>query len=46
MQEVADGGGDAIAFSVMPVKITSATYNGKKYYFVKQYQSDRETVTQ
>lgn len=46
LNQVADGGGDPIGFMVMPVKISSASYNGKKYYFVKQYQVLRETVTQ
>lgn len=36
---------DAIAVSVMPVVYTSQTINGKKIYFVKQYQTARETTT-
>jgi hypothetical protein len=35
-----------IGVSVMPVTYTTATYGGKKYYFVKQHQYTRETVTQ
>lgn len=45
MQEAAYTG-DAIAFTVMPVSYTTATYGGKKYYFVKQSQHSRETETQ
>jgi hypothetical protein len=37
---------DQIGFSVMPVVISSQTYNGKNYYFVKQQQYLRETSTQ
>ncbi|RYD82824.1 MAG: hypothetical protein EOP53_02585 [Sphingobacteriales bacterium] len=46
LQEVAGESGDPIGFLVMPVSIKSATYNGKKYYFVKQFQNLRETVSQ
>lgn len=45
LQEVANTA-DAIAFTVMPVSYTTATYGGKKYYFVKQSQHSRETGTQ
>ncbi len=45
MQEVANTA-DAIAFTVMPVSYTTASYGGKKYYFVKQSQYARETETQ
>ena len=46
MKQVCNGGGDPIAFMVMPVSVKSSTVGGKKYYFVKQYQVLRETVTQ
>ncbi len=46
MQEVCDGGGDPIGFMVMPVTVKSSSYNGKKYYFVKQSEVLRETVSQ
>ncbi|HOZ79696.1 MAG TPA: hypothetical protein PLY34_16990 [Ferruginibacter sp.] len=36
---------DAIAVAVMPVVYTSQTINGKKIYFVKQFQTARETAT-
>ena len=36
---------DAIAFSIMPLALAPASYNGKKYYFVKQFQYARETKT-
>lgn len=36
---------DAIAVSIMPVVYTSQTINGKKIYFVKQFQRARETQT-
>lgn len=36
---------DQIGLSIMPVSYTTATYGGKKYYFVKQHQFTRETVT-
>lgn len=36
---------DAIAFMVMPVLATPVTINGKKIYFVKQTQYQRETTT-
>jgi hypothetical protein len=35
-----------IGLSIMPVTYSTATYGGKKYYFVKQNQYTRETVTQ
>lgn len=35
-----------LGLSIMPVTYSSATYGGKKYYFVKQHQYTRETVTQ
>jgi len=31
---------------VMPVSIKASSVGGKKYYFVKQFQVLRETVTQ
>ena len=34
-----------ISMSVMPITYSSATYGGKKYYFVKQYQYGRQTAT-
>jgi hypothetical protein len=37
---------DQIAVHVMSVAYTSQIINGKKIYFVKQYQHSRETVTQ
>jgi hypothetical protein len=37
---------DRIAVHVMSVAYTAQTINGKKIYFVKQYQHSRETVTQ
>lgn len=45
MKEVAFAN-DAIAFHVMPVTFNLQTINGKKIYFVKQFQHSRETVTQ
>lgn len=36
----------AISISIMPINYTTATYGGKKYYFVKQNQYVRETATQ
>jgi hypothetical protein len=36
--------GDGISISVMPIKITSAGYNGIKY-FVKQFLQERPTAT-
>ncbi len=46
MNEAAYNGGDPIAFMVMPVSIKNSSIGGKKYYFVKQYEQLRETVTQ
>lgn len=37
---------DRVGLSVMPVTYSSATYGGKQYYFIKQHQYTRETVTQ
>ena len=37
---------DRVGLSVMPVTYSSASYGGKKYYFIKQHQYTRETVTQ
>jgi hypothetical protein len=37
---------DQIAVHIMSVAYTTQTINGKKIYFVKQYQHSRETVTQ
>lgn len=36
---------DEIAVSIMPVIATPTTINGKKYYFVKQFQYLRGTET-
>jgi hypothetical protein len=36
---------DVIGFTVMPVVLTNSVINGKKYYFVKQLQYQRETET-
>jgi hypothetical protein len=38
-------GGSEIGLSIMPVTYTTATYGGKKYYFVKQHQFVRITAT-
>ncbi len=46
IKSVAVSGGGAIGLSIMGVSYTDATYAGKKYYFVKQHQFTRETVTQ
>lgn len=35
-----------IGLSIMPVTYSTATYGNKKYYFVKQNQYTRETITQ
>lgn len=35
----------AVVLSIMPIGYSTATYAGKKYYFVKQYQYVRETAT-
>jgi hypothetical protein len=37
---------DRIAVHIMSVAYTPQTINGKKIYFVKQYQQSRETLTQ
>jgi len=37
---------DRVGLSIMPVTYSSATYGGKLYYFIKQHQYTRETVTQ
>ena len=37
---------DAVAVHIMSVAYTAQTINGKKIYFVKQYQHSRETLTQ
>lgn len=37
---------DYIELSVTAVNYTTASYNGKKYYFVKQQQYTRESITQ
>jgi hypothetical protein len=37
--------GSQIGLSIMPVTYTTASYGGKKYYFVKQHQYARETAT-
>lgn len=34
-----------IVLAIMPITFNTATYGGKKYYFVKQYQYFRETAT-
>jgi hypothetical protein len=46
IKSVAVSGGGAIGLSVMPVSYSNASYGNKKYYFVKQHQFTRETVTQ
>ena len=46
IKSVAVGGGKSIGLSIMPVSYTAASYGNKKYYFVKQHQYTRETVTQ
>lgn len=46
MKQVSDGGGDPIGFMVMPVSVRNSAINGKNYYFVKQYEVLRETITQ
>ncbi len=45
IKSVAVSGGD-ISVSIMPVTYSTATHNGKKYYFVKQHQYARGTVAQ
>ena len=37
---------DRVGLSIMPVTYSSASYGGKLYYFIKQHQYTRETVTQ
>lgn len=35
----------AVNISIMPIAYSTASYGGKKYYFVKQYQYNRQTAT-
>ena len=44
IKSVAQSGG-SVVLSIMPITYSTATYGGKKYYFVKQYQYLRETAT-
>lgn len=46
IKSVAISGGNPIGLSIMPVSYSTASYGNKKYYFVKQHQFTRETVTQ
>lgn len=46
LQQVAIAGGGQIAVQVMPVRISNRTFNGKKYYFVKQTAFAKGAFTQ
>jgi hypothetical protein len=45
LSQVSVSGGDDFILQIMPVKVTSTTFSGKTYYFIKQFALDKTLTT-